>query len=63
MEKNLVEGLVNEHYDILQKDEEIKQQLMKELVENNMTEFFYIDWKKLHRTFTIKPQRKGEKWG
>jgi len=45
--KNLVEA----HFDILQRDREIKEELVEVLVEQKMTDFFSINWRKLNSTF------------
>ena len=49
--KETVEKLVNEHFDVLQRDQEIKNDLIGVLVDQKMEEFFSINWRKLHKEF------------
>lgn len=52
-----IQDLVREHYDILARNEEIKQQIVETLVKENMIEFFSVNWKKLHLEFIKRPSR------
>jgi tRNA(Ser,Leu) C12 N-acetylase TAN1 len=52
-----IQDLVREHFDILARDEEIKKQVMETLVKEEMTEFFSVNWKKLHLEFIKRPSR------
>jgi len=59
-----VASLVQEHYGILSRDEDIKQELVEELIKNHMTEFFQVSWSKLHREYVggeRKTDRKGRR--
>ena len=49
--KEFVENLVREHFDILQRDQEIKNELIGVLVDRKMDGFLSINWRKLHREF------------
>ena len=49
-----IEDLVNEHYQLLESVESNKQILINTLVENNMAEFFSINWRRLHNEFLRK---------
>lgn len=48
---NVVKDLVKEHFAILSRDAEVKNELAHILVEKRMTDFFSINWRKLHTVF------------
>lgn len=49
--EEIAKRLTSEHYDILQRDREVKRELMELLVDQKMDEFFSVNWRKLYNTF------------
>ena len=54
----VVGKLVVEHFDILLRDQELKDELVEVLVDQKMTEFFSVNWRRLHREFIARPRSK-----
>lgn len=52
--EEIVENLLHERIAAIQRQHDIKEELVKVLLDQKMTEFFSVDWSKLNRVFLGK---------